>query len=67
MPSAQAVLPIWLSNVIYVHCNHAANVSVADVIYYCSLCSSAMIKSIIYCCLQCFDAVGWAAGRASSL
>ena len=21
----------------------------------------------IYCCLQCFDAVGWAAGRASGL
>ena len=22
---------------------------------------------VVYCCLQCFDAVGWAAGRASGL
>jgi len=23
--------------------------------------------SVVACCLQCFDTVGWAAGRASSL
>ena len=26
-----------------------------------------IISSVFHCCLQCFDAVGWAAGRASGL
>jgi len=29
--------------------------------------SSVNYMSVLYFCLQCFDAVGWAAGRASGL
>ena len=27
----------------------------------------SIINTVLYLCLQCFDAVGWAAGRASGL
>jgi len=67
---------MWLaSGTLFTASSQADNVQSRSVQFLCSTCTSHYRRKIVnvcfffisVVCLQCFDAVGWAAGRASGL